>query len=1704
MKKIYLLMFLLVSGFVFGQQVVMYETTISNLNYRINKGVKRSSNDSKIRITVNFESGPSKEVYLRRITNEGDAETNLSFPSFKSSSKPVSVDCYAFVNFRTGTDANGTVSKNLNTFCPSGTLDGYFSPRMTHVTFNYKVEPKLIISQISNDLPTDDFTTINSIVGYRTDYYNWQYSFDPSPNPANWISLPQYYRQSSITVSAAAILGANAGNFHGKKIYFRQMACGVTSNSLTFTIRKSAPYIVSSIKKETSCFGANDGKLVLTFNRPLLNTEQLNYSIIDFDEVKQSWKEVMCSTQDNGGILLDSNYSFEIPCSFAKGKYALSFIGFINGSNTNPSTDIAHPFLFEIISPAPVGFLVSSKTNILCHGVDDGVIEITASGGTTTGIYQYSTNYDSTWKSFTNGNKHSITGLPKGDCSIKVRKIKNTSDAIGCIAKLPGTEDDKVVTENISKPDNAAAMSYTLAEHPTFEGAANGKIMASITGGTPNGDKSYWYEWKNSRGDVLPATPQYNTNDNTYNIALANIPAGEYKLTIHDRNYDAAVNKAGCSIIESSKVLTEPKAIKITLEETQPISCNTANVDAVTGDPNKLSDGIIKATVSGGIKFTGSANNGLPYKFVWSKYNTVTDLWEELTDQNTDTAQNLSQGKYSLNVIDKNGIAQGTYNTIELIKAIPTELTIAEPNALLLTFDSGNVSCHEGNNGWATANVTNGKAPYKYNWFGVGGGVIDENKISQLIKGEYFVEVTDTKGCFTKGSIIITEPLTAVDLKYKENETLSPTFHGATNGKIVVEVTGGTPNTIGNAYSYKWTNKKGDIQVATAQTINGIFTITLDGVPADDYFLTVWDKNYNSATNQVVNCSIIDSKISLTEPDPLVVTFEIKQTISCNVSNEFGNVKDTTPKDGQRDESQDGILIAHVKGGTPLTPSSNNGLPYYFYWKKQQADGTWITWNENDETAENLSHGNYALNVKDGNGIMLGTYVNNVLVTPIDVTQFMQEPPKLSVTVTKGDVFCNGGNDGWATANVTGGTAPYQYEWSNGETIRENTFLSADSYLVKSIDARGCATQGSIGIKQPLEPITLNYTEVTNPSFYKATNGKIVVDVKGGTIFPDNTYWYEWKNSKGITQTTTTGQFSNGIYTITLNGLPEDTYTLTIRDSNYNLATNKIGCTIINSQKALDDPDPLEVTFEVVRTISCNVSNEFGNETDTSPLDNQRDESQDGILVAHVKGGIQLKADKNNGLPYFYTWKKQQKDGSWIIWNNQDETAENISHGTYALNIEDANGIKLGTYVNNILTNEIDVIQFMPEPPKLGLTFTKLDVGCTTGNDGWAEAFVTGGTTPYVYKWTNEATTARIDNLTTNNYFAIVTDAKGCTIQGSIFVGDPNGIFTTEMTKNPTCFQGNDGYINLDVTGGNLPYQYHWSTGATTKDISNLAAGSYEVAITCPDCCVYKKNFILKDSKPIVINLGPDRTLCNEQSLDLDASITDPNAQYSWTATNSFESNLSTVNVAKAGTYHVKVTSGLGCIGEDSIEITTNKVAISSEFLLSSQAYLDEEVILVNTSEPFGEKTQWIIPNGAVIVDQKEKFITLKFSVIGTYNIGLKQTQGDCYAVYSKNIKVEQRSTLPNVDAKNSKFITDFILTPNPSDGNFKAIINMEESSPVNLRLFSYNGQYSLIQKKESGKKNYSIDFNAKLAAGVYVVVLETAQQTLVKKIIIN
>ena len=77
------------------------------------------------------------------------------------------------------------------------------------------------------------------------------------------------------------------------------------------------------------------------------------------------------------------------------------------------------------------------------------------------------------------------------------------------------------------------------------------------------------------------------------------------------------------------------------------------------------------------------------------------------------------------------------------------------------------------------------------------------------------------------------------------------------------------------------------------------------------------------------------------------------------------------------------------------------------------------------------------------------------------------------------------------------------------------------------------------------------------------------------------------------------------------------------------------------------------------------------------------------------------------------------------------------------------------------------------EPSAVTITCSKTDVTTAGGNNGTASVTVNGGTSPYTYLWSNNATSASITGLTAATYTVTVTDANGCTKVCSSIVGEP-------------------------------------------------------------------------------------------------------------------------------------------------------------------------------------------------------------------------------------------------------------------------------------------------------------------------------------------
>ncbi|MCX2682167.1 SprB repeat-containing protein, partial [Galbibacter sp. EGI 63066] len=554
--------------------------------------------------------------------------------------------------------------------------------------------------------------------------------------------------------------------------------------------------------------------------------------------------------------------------------------------------------------------------------------------------------------------------------------------------------------------------------------------------------------------------------------------------------------------------------------------------------------------------------------------------------------------------------------------------TINSPNPVSFSATKTNdVYCFGGSDGAIGLTANGGVGNYRFmvekdgnpyqGWTAFSGA--NAHALSGLPAGSYTLYVQDANGCEeqlgdgTEKTITITieEPTEAVDITLASLQ--DATANGFTNGEIAVDISGGTPFGDGS-YTLEWTDGTGAVltSVSNQATASGYRT-TLNNIGAGDYTLTVTDANFNSAT-QSGGCTVAGI-YTVEEPPALTLAVQETNSISCNSTNTFG------------DPSSDGELRAVASGGVPFDPPLPSGDLYRYTWKEKDASGNWqVMTGVTGPVATGLPAGDYAVNIEDANGIVIGTYQDNALVVATDVEHPLNEPPLLSVTLSKQDVFCPSGSDGAVTATITGGTGNYSIFWNTGETTTTINNLTAGTYTVQVTDEKGCRAEASVTVTEPQAPLQITY-RAFQPTYAGATDGWVEATVSGGTPRNDGSYGYLWKDAAGNDLTgQVTAQTVTGGYQLTLSDVGAGNYYLTVEDKNYPLATDNTGCTVVESGYTLEDPEPLTLTVTEQNPVSCNGSNTYN------------DPVSDGVLEAVAGGGVILAPGDNNGLPYYYTW----------------------------------------------------------------------------------------------------------------------------------------------------------------------------------------------------------------------------------------------------------------------------------------------------------------------------------------------------------------------------------------------------------------------------------------------------------------------------------
>lgn len=1131
-------------------------------------------------------------------------------------------------------------------------------------------------------------------------------------------------------------------------------------------------------------------------------------------------------------------------------------------------------------------------TNVTCAGSADGEADLTVNGGVSP--------YTFLWSTFQN--TEDLTGLSGGTYYVIVK------DANGCEKR------DSIVI------DEPAAITIAVSDTDVLcNGAATGAINITVNGGTP----TITYLWTNG------ATSE----------DLSALSAGTYSVTTTDGN--------GCTA-SASATITQPAALVL--------NSTVTNVGCAGG-----ANGEVDVTVQGGV---------FPYSFAWSNGATTEDI------------NNVSGGTYTVTITDDNGCI------------ITASFTVNEPTAITSTIVPTHLLCNGVANGEVDLTVSGGTPPYTFLWSNFSGN----EDLTGLSGGQYVVIITDANGCTRRDSVTINEPA-AITIAVSDTDVLC---NGGTTGAIDITVNGGTPTIIylwsngattedlsalaAGTYSVTITDGNGctasasvtitqpaalvlnatTTDVGCAGGANGAVDITVQGgvfpytfawsngaitedinnVSGGTYTVTVTDDNGCTATASFT----VNEPAALTSsivPAHLLCNGTLTGAADLTVSggtgpynflwSNFAGTEDLTAVAGgyyvviitdangciRRDSTiinePTAITIATLvtdvscNGGNDgeVDVTVTGGTPGYTY--------LWSNGATTDDLT-GLTIGTYTLTVTDANAC--------TATVTITITQ----PSALLVTGTSTNVSCNGGNNGTINTSVSGGVAPYTFAWSNGGNTEDLTALAAGTYSVTVSDANLCTSVTAFTLTEPTA-ITSSIAG-TDVDCNGAANGAADLTVGGGVApysflwnlfqttedlnnLSGGTYYVIITDANGCTHrdsivigeptklvlsaTSTnilcngsndgtidltvaggtpnyTYLWSNGANTEDLSGLNGGIYTVTVTDAN--------GCTATLTV-VITQPVVLVVTGNGVN-VSC-----FG--------------GNNGSVNINVSGGT---------APYFFNW-------------NNGETSEdiyNLGAGIYAVTVSDVNGCT-------------DTASFtLTAPTGMTSTVSTVDVSCQGANNGSADLTVSGGTPPYAFLWSNFQGSEDIANLDGGIYYVLITDDNGCTHRDSAIILEPSPLILSTVVVNVSCFNANDGSVDLTVQGGTQPYQYAWSNGATTQDLSGLAGGTYVVTVTDNHGCTAQTSVIIVNPSPITANHITKNTLCfgdANGSIDLIPTGGTPNFSFLWSNGATSED----INGLVAGLYVVTITDSRNCIKLDSVTITEPGPLFTSGFVKNVSCY---------------------------------------------------------------------------------------------------------------------------------------------------------------------
>jgi gliding motility-associated-like protein len=387
---------------------------------------------------------------------------------------------------------------------------------------------------------------------------------------------------------------------------------------------------------------------------------------------------------------------------------------------------------------------------------------------------------------------------------------------------------------------------------------------------------------------------------------------------------------------------------------------------------------------------------------------------------------------------------------------------------------------------------------------------------------------------------------------------------------------------------------------------------------------------------------------------------------------------------------------------------------------------------------------------------------------------------------------------------------------------------------------------------------------------------------------------------------------------------------------------------------------------------------------------------------------------------------------------------------------------------------------------------SKQDISCYGVADGSFLITTVDGVAPYTLtaSWLTDPYISA-DGLisftgqTAGIYDLWITDSEGRLYTDAVTIIEPEQILATALVTNASCTTvTTDGGIDLTVTGGTGTLKYSWSSGDTTQDIVNVAAGDYSVTIADSNLCSVIYDFGVPGTNAATANAGMDDTICPGSEYQLIGSVGDTMRWEPAAFTDNPDIYNPTVNIQSATEFIYTVYQD-GCVDRDTMELSVYERIGMDIYDPSNQVNIDTALFLLEgetytmAATPGFESYLWQPGDGlsdptaeAVVVAPSQSYF---YTVFGT-------TQDGC--IESDNVHVVIASAI--------KVYTGF--SPNNDGFNDTWVIShaVEYGNRIHVRVFNRWGETVFESTGYGGSNEWDGNRNSRpMPVGAYYYIID-------------